>query len=689
MRSFVGRENELRQFRAELAEPSDGVTVVAFHGPGGVGKTFLLRRFAIEATRLGRDVVEVDGESVGATEEALAAEVAAVRGGRRVVLLVDGVEHLCGLERWFRERFLLSLGPGSLVVLAGRQPPRLSWRSDPVWQDSLTVRRLGGLTRAESARVLAHAMRGRHTGRGTRAALADGHPLALRLLGADDGTESTGGWRPSPMVLGELVRSVAGPTPSDAHRRALEICAHVPDATEDLLRVFMPDQAYEVFDWLRRQPFVTTGHAGLRLLPVVARAVDQDLRWRAPDSYLAMHKQVRAHVQSLATSRPEPESLGAAAAFNHVLAQGRWVLGFDWTDSFDRVYETPCDAQGIRSVQTLARSLPGIAPPAMVDYWLHRQPEGFHLYRSTATGRVVGCLALLRFARWDAAEVVIDPVVGAVRDHIEGETGLHQGQQAQFARFMLIHGRRMERASVRARMLARITREILSQRRLDWTFLNTNGDEQLGRLMEFAEFRPLTVRVPSACPGVTLCGHDWRAMGVTAWADLLDDRMLSGLPATSGGNPVRTTILSRTAFDEAVHHALKAWHDRARLATNPLLHATFVTHGSSGPEQVLRKLIVSAVEAIDEDPKARGQRAAVWATYLEGGTTQQAVARELSLSFSTYRRYLKRGVERVCWYLWEQEMTQLARFRSGAPWPNATERTEPVSGADGAPIGRG
>jgi hypothetical protein len=135
MRRFVGRRAESEQFREMLDRPPDDVRVLALHGPGGIGRTVLLRRLALEAVQLGRHVVEVSAEHVG-TAAALAA--AAVPAGERLVLFVDTVEHPGPLdEDWFRERFLTSLAPGSLVVLAGRQPPSLRWRTDPAWQDSL------------------------------------------------------------------------------------------------------------------------------------------------------------------------------------------------------------------------------------------------------------------------------------------------------------------------------------------------------------------------------------------------------------------------------------------------------------------------------------------------------------------------------------------------------------------------
>jgi hypothetical protein len=43
-------------------------------------------------------------------------------------------------------------------------------------------------------------------------------------------------------------------------------------------------------------------------------------------------------------------------------------------------------------------------------------------------------------------------------------------------------------------------------------------------------------------------------------------------------------------------------------------------------------------------------------TYLEPAATQEVAAELLDLPFSTYRRHLKSGLERLCAWLWEGEL---------------------------------
>ncbi|MFF8911485.1 P-loop NTPase family protein [Streptomyces olivaceoviridis] len=198
----------LGHFREAWAGRRTDVLVQAFHGPGGIGKTALLRRFAIEARRWSDAVVvELGAEQIAMGKRAFAA-AASTGGPKRTVLLVDAADRLGGLEDWVRERFLFSLAPDSLVVLAGRRPLGPRWRSDPAWAEGLKVRRLTGLSRAEAARIVANAAPNRMPGRGARITFADGHPLALWLVSRDDDPPAADRWRPSPDLIHDLLRRV-------------------------------------------------------------------------------------------------------------------------------------------------------------------------------------------------------------------------------------------------------------------------------------------------------------------------------------------------------------------------------------------------------------------------------------------------------------------------------------------------
>jgi hypothetical protein len=72
-RTFVGRTAERAAFRSALAPGTAPFSVLYVHGPGGIGKSALLERFADDAQQAGREVVRVDGRMAGPSPEAFEA----------------------------------------------------------------------------------------------------------------------------------------------------------------------------------------------------------------------------------------------------------------------------------------------------------------------------------------------------------------------------------------------------------------------------------------------------------------------------------------------------------------------------------------------------------------------------------------------------------------------------------------
>lgn len=292
-RAFVGREPELVLFRAALRGGPGSALVTFLHGPGGVGKSMLLRRFAAEARMADRPVVEVDGRTIEATPEAFEKEAGPVLADDRAVLLVDTFEACQGLEVWLRNKFLTRLPVGALVVIAGRLPPDTRWTADPGWRDLLQTVALRDLGPAEAMDLL----RGRQVPPHQQAqvlAFAGRNPLALALAAAvavgEEGEQVD--WKPSQDVVGTLLPKLIGEVPSPVHRRALEACAHAYVTTESLLRAVLGDDAVPMFAWLRGLPFVETARNGIFPHDVVRETLLADLRWRDPEGYAELHAQL-------------------------------------------------------------------------------------------------------------------------------------------------------------------------------------------------------------------------------------------------------------------------------------------------------------------------------------------------------------------------------------------------------------
>jgi hypothetical protein len=319
-RAFVGRAGELALFRVALAGEPGTCSVQYVHGPGGIGKSTLLRQFAREARRVGRPVVEVDGRTVIPTPQGFTAAVGEAVGEPGLVLLVDTFERCQGLEGWLCERFLLGLPVGSVVVIAGRRAPDARWTSDPGWADLLRVTSLRNLPPDDAARLL-HA---RGLAPGAHQAVLSftgGNPLALTLAAAvavrEEGVKS--GWQPSHDVIATLLATLLDDIPGAVHRRALEICAHTHVTSETLLRALMGAEAPELFAWLREQPFIESTGAGLFPHDVVREALEADLRWRDPEGFADMHRTVHQYLGERVRAVSEAQLLSARRALTYLI----------------------------------------------------------------------------------------------------------------------------------------------------------------------------------------------------------------------------------------------------------------------------------------------------------------------------------------------------------------------------------
>ncbi|MFE5403279.1 ATP-binding protein [Streptomyces sp. NPDC056580] len=306
-RVFVGREAELRLLRDALAGGPGAPSVLYVHGPGGIGKSALMRQYAKEAVAAGRTVVHVDGRMVPAAPQAFEKAAETAVRTPRTLLLIDTFEYCQSLESWLREEFLPGLPADILVVVAGRHAPDARWSADPGWVDLLRVIALGDLS-AEEAEAFLDRRGVDPARRGPLLAFASGHPLALVLAAhasAGHDLPVSRRWEPAPEVVAPLLRSILGELPGPRHRLALEVCAQAHLTTEALLRAVVGDDAPELFAWMREQPFVDRCSEGVFPHDVVRQALATDLRWRDPERFDQLYRRLHRHlVERIGSASP-------------------------------------------------------------------------------------------------------------------------------------------------------------------------------------------------------------------------------------------------------------------------------------------------------------------------------------------------------------------------------------------------
>ena len=659
---FVGREHECEVFRRVVAR-EDEARLLWVHGPGGVGKTTLLGAFLRISHHAGLAAARVDLRSIDPTPDAFAGELAARTGADDPgpsVVMVDTFERAGALETWMREKWLPALPAGSTtVVLAGREPPSSPWR-DAGWHGLLRELRLRNFTPAEAERYLAAAgvAADRHP---EVAQVTHGHPLALSLaaeLSREDGGWGTGGLDRAPDIVAHLVQRLVEAVPSPLHRRALEVCAHAWVTGEDLLRdVLAVDDAHELVGWLRGLSIIEEGPYGLYPHDLARDVVDADLRWRDPSGYAELHRRVQRVSIDRAGRLTGTDQQRAISTVVHSHRRNAATSSFWRYDELGSVYADVLRAGDADRLEAMINRHHGRPQADLVRYWLERQPHAFRVVRGTGP-EALGFAALLRLDLVEQADLERDPAVEAVWRAIEQRRPLRPGEHATLMRWMV--DEEHNQAPSRTLNLGPVLtiQNLIRDPAIAWDVLCWIDTGDLDPLMEFIDYR----RLPEADHRLgdlayATFARDFRGSDLADWLDLLAGREL-GEPPTTGQVSENLLALSFPEFADSVRAALKDLSRPDRLSSNPLCKSRLVRGGDEQPEPTtrLRAVIEECVAEFDAHPREAPYGRALHRTYLRPAPTQEAAAEVLGLPFSTYRRHLTRGVERLVEKLWRREV---------------------------------
>ncbi|MER8186126.1 AAA family ATPase [Kitasatospora sp. NPDC094015] len=649
-RSFVGREAELARFEDALA--GDPRAPFAFYlvGPGGIGKSTLLRCLADRAAAAGRLVVELDGRFVGrdpADFERAAAPFLDVPG---TVLLVDSFEHCQWLESWLWHRFLPRAADSALVVLAGRLAPQPQWTADPAWAGVLHVSELGPFSE-EQARSLLAAAQVRPELRERVLRFAGGNPLALSLAAAS-GVPALGGeelWAPSADVLRTLLAGLVGEVPTAAHRRALELAAQAHSTSEELIATVLPEvDAHLLFGWLRDLPFMESTRRGLHPHDAARETLAADLRWRAPNAFVAMRQRLMDEYLRILREAPEERVWTVTDELFYLFREGATLARLRTWSREDEVHERPLHPDDLDTLLRMTEETEGPASAELVRYWAQRQPEAFSVYRLVESGRTVAFTArLVLQAPADPLDLATDPVVAAAWAYTEATAPVNPGEHIGVSRFTVYP----ERYQVPSRVID------LSSSRAQAEAARARGRAYGFAVWQDAEAWADRVRGTLADTGARprvgdhsygLFAVDWRLVPVEDWLR----RFIAAPdePAPSGPSGV-----TRSAFDQAVREALPHWRDPGAFAVCALLRVRLAAD-LADPVEELRDLLREAVDDLARDPRGVRAREALTAGYFSGAPTQEAAARRLGLPYGTYRRHLRQGLDLLCEALWQREL---------------------------------
>jgi hypothetical protein len=607
--------------------------VVFVHGPGGIGKSTLLREFERRATASGWDCFRVEGRELSPDSDALLAALSDAQQSARPLLLIDTYERMSGLDGYLRRALIPSLPGNAVIVIAGRHAPDPEWLTG-IWEGVAAELPLGKLSRAESTALLqAYGVRGK---RATSIAdWAEGSPLVLAL--AADTAVKDGKWTPgheheSSGIMRSLIRRLVDTELRGERLSALGVAAIARVTSVDLLREVLPESdAQSAYERLRALSFTEPLGDGLTLHELVRKALRADFRVRDPERERELRRRIVDHLYERAREGNPLVMIDMA----HLIDNSTIKWGFGWEGSVDYRIDD------VRPEDSLHIAL--VAQQHGFDDWwgltrrfFDESPERVAIARDRHD-RLCGYMVCMSLATapefaWD------DPLVGPWLARARDDAG--QGEAVLW--HDSVDFTRERGARVQAMLgIAGILRSGVTNPRFAYMPINPSvpgavgfaralGAEHLAGLdLELASRRIECHRIDYG-PGGLMA-----AQRAVVYSEL-------GLP-----NP--QVARAPVGVDaEVVRDALRNFRLPHELSQSPL------AVGENADERVesVRRLLKEAVESAfgDTDNELLLKRVLVRG-YMEPVSSHEQAAYEISLSRAAYFRRLRTAAERVADHL--------------------------------------
>ncbi|MDX6664351.1 MAG: hypothetical protein QOG68_557, partial [Solirubrobacteraceae bacterium] len=296
---FVGRTDELGRLE-DLLEPEPQRRIIFVHGPGGIGKSTLLRELSRRATQRGFDSVFLDGRDLDPVPGDLEAALEPALTTARPLLLLDTWERMASAGTALRTRLLPALPAAAVVAIASRAAPEAGWFTGG-WESIVSELAMRPMGHADATELVAN-----HGVNGEMAkqilAWAQGSPLALSI--AATAAQDRQGWlgdRPEddPEILRSLLRRVVEHELEPADLDLAEVAALARRATPDLLAAVLPgvDGGASVSRLLHLS-FAEATAGGVRFHDLARRALRADLRARDPGHERDLRRRMAGHLHS-------------------------------------------------------------------------------------------------------------------------------------------------------------------------------------------------------------------------------------------------------------------------------------------------------------------------------------------------------------------------------------------------------
>jgi hypothetical protein len=409
---LVGRDDQLAALTA-LLEPDPPAMIAFVHGIAGIGKTALLKGFAIGAEESGAHVVELDCRTIEPTERGFLQAVGdrlELDSDERVVVTLDNYEVFRLLDTWLRQEFVPGLPEAARVVFSGREPPVAAWVTSPELDSLVQILPLGPLADEDAERLLRDLGVSERLNRTLR-----GHPLAIKLASATvrEGDEL------EDVAAQEAVDALARLYLADiepATRMALEAASVVRRATRSVMDAMLGDEG--AVEHLASLPFVEPRADGLVVHDAVRSPIAAALRGTDPERYRTYRRAAWRQLREEVRQASEAELWRYTADMLFIIENPIVREAFFPSAMQPLAVESarPADAPAI---ERIAGRHEGTEETNLLAAWWAAAPEAFSVVRDR-DGVVTAFFLLLDNATM-LPPAVKDPVVRQWIEHLRTE----------------------------------------------------------------------------------------------------------------------------------------------------------------------------------------------------------------------------------------------------------------------------
>ncbi|MBK8259836.1 MAG: hypothetical protein IPK80_00640 [Nannocystis sp.] len=319
---------------------------------------------------------------------------------------------------------------------------------------------------------------------------------------------------------------------------------------------------------------------------------------------------------------------------------------------------------GSGQVQAQVQRHEGAVEAERARHWLTHQPSAFMVARRD-DGQLAGFTAMIRLDLASEAERRLDPLAHAAWEHTIETMRADPRAPVVYCRWFMSSDHHQGPDPAMALCSQAVGPlfflpdfQLLYVRMHDW-----QSWSETARLCAAEQVPALAHE--SAGKAFLVTVQDQRGLSGTQWmarfserTAVADWRLAEPAPTVDAS----LSALSREEFQARVRDALRALHDPLILARNPLVHCQTIQRrvdpqtSAEARSAALRELLCARIEALSGSPRGDAWRRVMTAAYVDPNGKHEVVARELSMSYSTFRRLLGAATEHVTEELWKSEV---------------------------------